>query len=134
MARSRATPAPSRRSSLAKRMSRARLRALLRADISANRWCGRKQRARPAASGLDPAQVGRVASVDLDLLAGGQEERDLALVAGLGGGSLGAARGAIALQAGVSVGGTERHRGLQLDHVYAPQSGTGCCWGGIYKP
>src|SRR3546814_13020892 len=96
-------------------MSRARLRALLRADISANRWCGRKQRARPAASGLDPAQVGRVASVDLDLLAGGQEERDLDLVAGLEGGRLGADRGEIALQAGVGVGDLELYRGRQLD-------------------
>ena len=57
-----------------------------------------------AASAADAAEVGRVAGVDLDLLAGGDEQRHLDGRAGLEGGGLGAAGRAVALQAGLGVG------------------------------
>src|SRR5579872_380764 len=56
-----------------------------------------------ATSAADPAEVLAVAGVDLDLLAGGDEQRHLDLVAGLDRGRLGAAGGPVALQAGLGV-------------------------------
>src|SRR5690606_39513616 len=85
------------RSSASKRMSSARRRALPRADTSG------------------PAEVLAGTGVDLDPLAGGDEERHLDLGAGLQGGGLGAAGGAVALQAGLGVGDLELDRGGQVD-------------------
>jgi hypothetical protein len=64
---------------------------------------------------VDPAQVLAVAGVHLDLLAGGDEQRDLDLGAGLHGRGLGAAGGAVALQAGLGVGDDHLDGGRQLD-------------------
>src|SRR3954454_7109142 len=87
--------------------SRARLRALLRADM----FCCQLSRT----SGGDAAEVVPGAGVDLDLLAGGQEQRDLDGVAGLQLGRLGAAAGAVALQARLGVLDRELDRGRELD-------------------
>src|SRR5690606_19002722 len=85
------------RSSASNRMSRARRRALPRADTSG------------------PAEVLAGAGVDLDPLAGGDEQRHLDLGAGLQRGGLGAAGGAVALEARLGVGDGELDRGGQLD-------------------
>src|SRR5688500_18044879 len=85
------------RSSASKRMSSARRRALPRADTSG------------------PAEVFAGAGVDLDPLAGGDEERHLDLGVGLQRGGLGAAGGAVALQAGLGAGDGELDRGGQVD-------------------
>src|ERR1700743_272139 len=101
-------------------MSTARLRALRLApvigrrsalDVPAGRSCPAPDR--PAGSGgtelggtgsgTDAAQVSPVAGVDLDLLAGGHEQRHLDLRAGLQSGRLGAAGRPVALQARVGV-------------------------------
>src|SRR4029077_3554134 len=97
------------RISAAYRMSRARLRAFERADIS-----GRLGR-----SGLHAAEVRRVTGVDLDLLALGDEQRHLDLVTGLQGRRLGAAGRAVADNAGLGVGDLEQHRGRELDVEHA---------------
>src|SRR5690348_1489084 len=86
------------RSSASKRMSRARLRALLRAGGT-----------------LRPAEVLAGPGVDLDLLAGRDEQRHLDGGAGLEGGRLGAAGGPVALDAGVGLADGELDRGRQVD-------------------
>jgi hypothetical protein len=60
-------------------------------------------------------EVAPVPGVDLDLLAGGEEQRDLDLGAGLQRGRLGATRGAVALQARVGVRDDQLDAGGQLD-------------------
>src|SRR6478609_787270 len=85
--------------SASKRIWKARLRALFRA----------------ATVSCSPAEVVARAGVDLDLLAGGDEERDADLVAGLQGGGLGATGGAVALDARVGVLDGQLDRGGQLD-------------------
>src|SRR5215470_20002151 len=65
---------------------------------------------------VDPAEVPAVAGVDLDLLAGRQEQRDLDLGTGLQPGRLGAARGPVALQARLGVRDHQLDAGRQL-HV-----------------
>src|SRR6266508_2131872 len=94
----RVPPTGRRRASDSYRTSRARLRALLRADMSG-----------------DAAEVFPGPGVHLDLLAGGQEQRDLDLVPGLQLGGLGAAGGAVALQARLGVLEGELDRGRELD-------------------
>src|SRR5665647_2162913 len=79
-------------------MSRARLRALERADTS-----------------VDSAEVGTVAGVDLDLGALLDEQRDRDLGTGLEGCRLGAAGRAVTLQARLCIGDLESHGGRQLD-------------------
>src|SRR4051795_5957786 len=90
--------------------SSARLRALLRADM----FCCQLS-SDPAGSGGDAAEVVTRAGVDLDLLTGGQEQRDLDGVAGLELGRLGATGGPVALQAGLGVLDLELDRGRELD-------------------
>src|SRR5215813_1972319 len=89
------------RRSVSYRTSSARFLALLRA---ATGWS------------VDPAEVPAVPGVDLDLVAGGQEQRDLDLRAGLQPGRLGAAGGPVALQAGLGVLHHQLDAGRQL-HV-----------------
>src|SRR3954454_21974608 len=89
-------------------MSTARLRALDRAAIrggAGGRWT----------SSVGAAEVPAVAGVDLELLAGADEQRHLDLRAGLQRGGLGAAGGAVALQARVGVLDDELHGHGQLD-------------------
>src|SRR5262249_57739631 len=85
------------RSSASKRMSRARLRALLRAG---------------GISGA--AEVLAGPGVDLDLLSGRDEQRHLDGGAGLEGGGLGAAGRPVALHAGVGLADGELDRGRQV--------------------
>src|SRR5674476_984290 len=84
-------------------MSRARLRALERADTS-----------------VDSAQVGAVAGVDLDLGALLDEQRDRDLRTRLEGRRLGAAGRAVTLQTRLCIGDLESHGGRQLDIEGAP--------------
>src|SRR5690349_336857 len=100
---SRVWPSGRPRTSHSKSTSRARLRALERAAIRARRSRG------------DATQVGGVAGVDLDLLAGRDEQRHVDLVAGLEPRGLGAAGGAVALQAGLGVLDEQLDRRRQLD-------------------
>src|SRR5665647_32499 len=79
-------------------MSRARLRALERADTS-----------------VDSAEVGTVAGVDLDLGALLDEQRDRDLGTGLEGRRLGAAGRAVTLQSRLCIGDLESHGRRQLD-------------------
>src|SRR6187401_3334497 len=90
--------------SASKRMSRARVRALLRADKGIR-----------VRSVVDAAEVGPVAGVHLDAGPGLEEERHLDLRAGLEGGGLRAAGRAVALQARLGVGDLEDDRRGQLD-------------------
>src|SRR5699024_6805043 len=76
------SPTLTPRCSASNSSSRARLRALVRAAMS-----------------VHAAEVGTVAGVDLDLGAGLEEEGDLDLGTGLDRGRLGAAGGAVPLQA-----------------------------------
>src|SRR4051794_38562341 len=103
---SRVWPSGRPRTSHSKRTSRARLRALVRAAISARSSSGSRG---------DAAEVRRVAGVDLDLLAGRDEQRDVDLVPGLEARGLGAAGGAVALQARLGVLHEQLDRGRQLD-------------------
>src|SRR5262249_18031343 len=89
------------RSSASKRMSRARFRALVRAEGTG--------------SAADPAQVVPGTGVDLDLLAGGDEQRNLHLQSGLQRRRLGTAGAAIALQTWLGVGDLQLDRGRQVD-------------------
>src|SRR5690606_6309028 len=98
----------SSRSSAANRMSSASLRALVRALIAPLRSVGEVP-----SSGA--AEVLAGAGVDLDLLAGGDEQRHLDLRAGLHGGGLVAAGGAVALQAGLGLGDLQHDGGGKLD-------------------
>src|SRR5450759_417411 len=91
------------RCSASNRMSSARLRALDRADTS-----------------VDPAEVGAVTSVDLDLGALLDEQRDSDLCAGLERRRLGATGGSVTLQAGFGVGDLQGHGGGQLDVQRSP--------------
>src|SRR5918997_3454746 len=77
------------RSSDSNRMSSARLRALVRVED------GRGPAG--AAPDSDTTQVVACPGVDLDLLPGGQEQRDLDVQPGLHGGGLGAAGAPVAL-------------------------------------
>src|SRR6478736_10356188 len=90
--------------SASKRMSRARVRALLRAAKGVR-----------VRSVVDAAEVRPVAGVDLDAGAGLEEERHVDLRAGLERGGLGATGRAVALQARLGVGDLEDDRRRQLD-------------------
>src|SRR6476646_3682661 len=83
--------------SASKRMSSARVRALLRAAKGIR-----------VRSVVDAAEVRHVAGVDLDARAGLEEERDLDLGAGLERGGLGATGRAVALQAGLVLRNLQR--------------------------
>src|SRR6478672_2834018 len=87
------------RRSDSKRMSTARLRALLRAPTSAT----------------DAAEVAAVPGIDFDLVASADEQRYLDLGAGLHRGGFGASSRSVALQARVGVRDHQLHRGGQLD-------------------
>jgi TusA-related sulfurtransferase len=76
--------------------------------------CTQATEAIPACQ-LTAAEVGAVAGVDLDLGAGLEEQRHLDLGAGLERGRLGAAGGAVALQARLGVRDLEDDRRGQLD-------------------
>src|SRR5690242_4335206 len=101
MAASSASTGPCPRISAAYRTSRERLRALERAGMTVG-------------SGLHAAEVRGVAGVHLDLLALGDEQRDLDLVSGLEGGRLGPAGGAVADDARLGVGDRELDGGGEL--------------------
>src|SRR5699024_3557694 len=101
------------RSSASNRMSTARLRALLRVERLTRRSRG-AEGGSVATSATDATEVVAGAGVDLGLLAGGQEQRDLDLQSGLHGGGLGATAGAGALQPGLGVGDLQRDRGGQV--------------------
>src|SRR4051812_7114711 len=90
--------------SASKRMSSARVRALLRAAKGIR-----------VRSVVDSAEVRTVAGVDLDAGAGLEEERHVDLGAGLERGRLGAAGRAVALQARLGVRDLEDDRRGQLD-------------------
>src|SRR4051812_30511214 len=79
------------RASASNSKSTARLRA----------WCRPRS---PRRSGIHPAQVAAVARIDLQLVAGVDEQRHLDLGAGLDRRRLGACTGSIALQPGLGVG------------------------------
>src|SRR5947209_10330199 len=91
--------------------SRARFRALVRAVTThaprARRLGGRWS--------VDAPEVAAVAGVDPDLLARGDEQRDLDVIAGLKGRGLGATRRTIALKAGLGVGDRQLDGRGQLD-------------------
>src|SRR3954452_15719331 len=91
------------RTSHSKSTSRARLRALVRAVIGVARSLG------------DATEVAAVAGVDLDLLAGGDEQRHVDLVAGLEPRRLGVTGGAVALEPGLGVLHRQLDRCRQLD-------------------
>src|SRR5262245_23133419 len=95
-------PVPRPRSSDSYSTSSARLRALLRADTGQD-TSGRA------------AEVVPGTGVDLDLLAGGEEQRDLDRVPGLELGRLGAAGGPVALQARLGVLDRQLDGGRELD-------------------
>src|SRR5215212_2343144 len=99
------------RMSASQRTSTARLRALDRAAIVSTR-CS------VGACSVDAAEVPAVAGVDLQLLAGGDEQRHLDLRAGLQRGGLRAAGRAVALQARVGVLDDELHGHRQLDEQW----------------
>src|SRR5436190_23338158 len=88
-------------------MSRARLRARVRAGTGP--WSPG-----PDSAG-DAAEVGRVAGVDLDLLARRDEQGHVDRGTGLDRCGLGAAGGAVALEPGLGVGHLELDRGRELD-------------------
>src|SRR4029077_10862639 len=79
------------RASASNSRSTARLRA----------WCRPRS---PRRSGIHPAQVATVAGIDLQLVAGVDEQRHLDLGPGLDSGGLGTRAGAVALQARLGVG------------------------------
>src|SRR5680860_1080585 len=99
------------RASHSKTRSSARLRALVLAAIT-----GHPLEKQP--SGTDATEVAAVAGVDLDLLAGRDEQRHADLMSGLEAGRLGAAGGAVALQTGLGVLHQEldRRRKLDVEH------------------
>src|SRR4051794_16334237 len=116
------------RASDSKRMSRARLRAFDREPLRGvagdagpftGRGAGSPIGVLPTllrgTSAAHAAQVAPVAGVDLDLGAGLEEQRDLDLRAGRDRGGLGAAGGAVALQARVGLGDLQLDRGGELD-------------------
>src|SRR3954453_7807477 len=98
---SRVAPSGRPRTSDSKRMSSARLRALERAAISGSLG--------------DAAEVAAVAGVDLDLLAGGDEQRHVDRMTGLQRRRLGATGRAVPLQAGLGVLHGQLHGGGELD-------------------
>src|SRR3712207_880566 len=100
------------RSSASNKMSRARLRALLRVEWLRGR--GASVTVWVWGSG-DPAEVVARAGVDLDLLAVGDEQRHLDLQTGLERGRLRAAGAAVALEAGLGVGDLQLDRRRQVD-------------------